>query len=70
MSDFHVNQIADPVLYGDQPRLQAFLSWLRTEHPITRPIRKGSVPGSSPATPTSARSNASRRSSTPARATP
>jgi cytochrome P450 len=34
MSDFHVNMIADPVLYGDQRRLQAFLAWLRTEHPV------------------------------------
>ena len=34
MSEFHVDMIADPRLYGDQPRLQAFLTWLRTEHPI------------------------------------
>jgi cytochrome P450 len=34
MSDFHVNMIADPALYGDPPRLQAFLAWLRSEHPI------------------------------------
>lgn len=44
MSDFQVNQIADPVLYGDQPRLQAFLSWLRTEHPIAWVEREGFRP--------------------------
>ena len=36
MPAFEINEIADPTLYGDQERLQAFFTWLRTEHPIAR----------------------------------
>lgn len=36
MEAFDVNQIADPAIYGDPARLQAFMTWLRTEHPVAR----------------------------------
>ena len=33
---FEINEIANPKLYGDQERLQAFYAWLRAEHPVAR----------------------------------
>lgn len=33
---FEINEIANPKLYGDPARLQAFYAWLRAEHPIAR----------------------------------
>lgn len=34
MQRFEINDVVDPALYGDQPRLQQFFSWLRDEHPV------------------------------------
>lgn len=44
MYAFHVDQIADPALYGDQERLQAFFSWLRTQHPVAHAAPEGFRP--------------------------
>ncbi|HET6537856.1 MAG TPA: cytochrome P450 [Sphingopyxis sp.] len=33
---FNINEIANPQLYGDADRLQAFYRWLRTEQPLAR----------------------------------
>lgn len=41
---FQINEIADPQLYGDQDRLQAFYAWLRDEHPVARADPDGTRP--------------------------
>lgn len=44
MDAFDVNQIADPTLYGDQEKLQAFFTWLRDRHPVARATPEGIRP--------------------------
>lgn len=42
--EFQINNIADPKLYGTDPRLQRFYSWLREEHPVARAEPEGYRP--------------------------